>query len=108
MNFQARQGDIFFEAVSPVATNKLRPKSDGVIAYGEVTGHAHVIVSPSLRDIQSYFDNNGNIVVKSHKTIEVAHDEHGTIALPPGQTYLISRQREYDPQNAERERLVSD
>lgn len=107
MMFQARQGDIFFEAVKKPRGSKkgIQP----VIAYGEVTGHAHRIISPSMDQLQSYVDENGDIyVLSTQEEIKVGHEEHGPITLPPNQWYHIFRQREYDPNAAAKERQVAD
>jgi len=106
---QARQGDVFFEAVSNLPDKKqLKKKSDPILAYGEVTGHSHKIMSPSMSEVESYVDQNGDIFVKSDQDIKVGHDEHDTITLPAGQFYCVTIQREYDPAAAEKERRVAD
>jgi hypothetical protein len=79
-----------------------------IIAYGEVTGHKHQIMSPSMDELDSRVDEKGDIFVRNQKgTITVEHDEHGTIVLPQNEWICISRQREYDPV-AEHERRVAD
>lgn len=106
---QQRQGDIFFEKVSQKPTSKnLKKKQDSVIAYGEVTGHAHRISSPSLADREQVVDENGDIYVYSATApIEIEHEEHGAISLEAGSWWCVTRQREYDPQEAH-ERYVAD
>jgi hypothetical protein len=107
---QARQGDIYFKACkSPKGKKGIKRYDSPVMAYGEVTGHSHKIVSPSFSEMESFVDEKGDIFVMSPtQPIEVAHDEHSVITLDPGQWYCVSRQREYDPQAAERERQVAD
>jgi len=107
---QARQGDIFFRAVSEIPQDVRKngkKKVDGILAYGEVTGHAHKISSP-ISDCQMLTDENGDIYLRSDKDVTVEHDEHGTITLPANTDICISRQREYDPLAAEKERQVAD
>jgi hypothetical protein len=105
--FQARQGDIFFEEISKPPTGK--KLSSGVIAYGEVTGHSHQIVSPKFSELDSVVDEKGDIYVRSKiQPITIGHEEHNAIQLPPGKWYHIFRQREYDPLAADRERKVAD
>lgn len=107
---QKRQGDIFFEAVSkkPVL-KKARQLTTNVLAYGEVTGHSHQIFSPALSELDTMVDENGDIFVYSKdKPITISHDEHGSIELPAGQWFSITRQREYDPVAEMRERKVAD
>lgn len=108
--FQARQGDIFFKVVADFQlADKHKKKNDNVLAYGEVTGHSHKIMSPAIADMQSYVDTNGDIYVLSeHEDIKIGHDEHDTITLPKGKWICVSRQKEYDPLAVEKERLVAD
>lgn len=106
-NGQARQGDIFFKKVeSP--PKKGKKQLTNILAYGEVTGHTHKVVSPSISKCDSVVDENGDIYIKSKTEIVVDHDEHGTITLEPNVWFCISRQREYDPLAAEKERQVAD
>lgn len=105
---QARQGDIFFESVDSPIKNERKMDSQ-VIAYGEVTGHSHQIMSPKISEMDSSVDEKGDIFVRSpHCPIIIGHDEHSTIELPQNTWIRISRQREYDPAAAERERRVAD
>lgn len=102
---QYRQGDIFIQRVETIPFSELQKKNDNVIAYGEVTGHSHRV--SNFNDVEMFTDKNGDLFVRSDKEINIWHDEHSQIDLPPGE-YCISRQREYDPIAAERERRVAD
>jgi len=106
--FQARQGDIFFKTVNKIPSNTKKYNSE-ILAYGEVTGHSHRIISPLISEMDSFVDENGDIFVLSlTKEITVGHDEHDCITLPKGEWICISRQREYDPLVVEKERRVAD
>lgn len=108
MKFQARQGDIFFRVVDSPLVGGMRRKSDDILAYGEVTGHSHRIMSPSISEMDSYVDSNGDIYVRSMDSeIRVCHDEHNVVVLPSGEWICVSRQREYDYLEAE-SRVVAD
>ena len=112
-----RQGDVLVRPthrhVSPAAT----PISDNgrvILAYGEVTGHAHEVVDsrvqvaeeiadrPTVTDPdpvpnQQLFeepDGTRLLVVKGPAVLR--HEEHGPISLAPG-TYEVRRQVEYAP-----------
>ena len=107
---QARQGDIFFKTAKAVPST-VKPHKTNILAYGEVTGHSHKIMSPSISEMDSFVDENGDIYVRSMDCpIVVGHDEHNIITLPQGEWICVSRQREYDPLSAaaERERKVAD
>ena len=105
--FQARQGDIFFQQIDKLPSKGLKKKADAILAYGEVTGHSHQITT-AISDCESYVDEQGDIFIRSTNEIKVGHDEHNTITLPAGQWICVSRQREYDPLAANRERRVLD
>jgi hypothetical protein len=96
-----RQGDVL---IVPIDESELpddviaapRDRSGRlVLAYGEATGHAHVVSGEGLRllclpdDLQSMF-----LHVRSQG--RVTHEEHSTIGLPAGY-YRVIRQREYVP-----------
>jgi hypothetical protein len=104
-----RQGDILFQKVTSPSSNAKKPMSNNIIAYGEVTGHAHKIYDPPFAELDSLVDENGDIFIKSHnKDITITHDEHDSIILEKGSWWCITRQREYDPVGAMRERQVAD
>lgn len=109
-SWQARQGDIFFEVRDEATMPKnLKKKTDRILAYGEVTGHMHQITEPALDQLDMRTDEKGDIWVYSENTdIKVFHDEHDPIVLPQQKWICISRQREYDPLAAEKERRVAD
>lgn len=110
MRFQARQGDIFFRVVSKNdVPSSVKKHESHILAYGEVTGHSHQIMSPSISEMESYVDDKGDIYVLSPKEeIKIGHDEHDVVVLPSKEWICISRQREYDPLAAEKERRVAD
>lgn len=105
--FQSRQGDIWFEAVDKIPSKGLKKKTDGILGFGEITGHKHEVVS-LVSDCESYVDEQGDIYIRSANEIKVGHDEHNVINLPANQWICVSRQREYSPLEANRERLVAD
>lgn len=107
--FQARQGDIYFRSVDKVPTKGTKKKNDRILAYGEVTGHSHQIVSPALSELEMVTDENGDIFVRSTgEEIKVGHDEHNIVTLPANKWICISRQREFDPLAENRQRRVLD
>lgn len=65
-----------------------------VLAYGEVTGHAHAFYD---RGVRMFRDDGLARMLIIDKTSELRHEEHGTVAVPPG-TYKVLRPVEYSPQ----------
>lgn len=120
-----RQGDVLLIEVQsiPKRAKDITPKDRIVLAYGEVTGHAHAVYPEVMEKPLSVMDKvMGKEPVKeaglkaklwdagAERFLQVVektalkHEEHSAIELPAG-NYKVVRQREYDPQ---RERMVAD
>ena len=100
-----RQGDVLLAQRPCNPSKKAKAVSDRgrtVLAYGEVTGHAHEVVTGTGagRDdvpAMQLFEEPGGLrllVVRSPATLR--HEEHGPIELAPD-NYEVIRQREYSP-----------
>lgn len=104
--FQARQGDIFFEAVKAPPKNA-KKRENAILAYGEVTGHCHKIEDAG--GVALLEDEEGSIYMKAEdKSYNIVHDEHSALECPPDIWIKVTRQREYDPLAVNRERKVAD
>lgn len=95
---QYRQGDIYIiEVTQEIPSDAVVEKRDNdriVLAYGEVTGHAHAIHSKGA----TLFAVNENLrLLKTDEDVELVHEEHSTIKLPAKKTFQIIRQRTYTP-----------
>lgn len=111
-NGQRRQGDVFLERVADIpadvwAVCKIVPRDDKrvVLAYGEVTGHAHAISDERAELYESLKDGSRWLIIRKVETwqteegttaVELRHEEHAPIMLEPG-VYKVVRQREYTP-----------
>jgi len=97
---QYRQGDVWIESVNAVpygAAEVVPDRGRVVLAYGEVTGHAHAIVAtPSLR-LLAVPGLDDRFLEIGGDGAELRHEEHATIPLPPG-LYCVRHQREYNPE----------
>ncbi len=92
---QYRQGDVFIERVNSIPedlTPVARDNGRTVLAYGEVTGHAHAI----HEEVELFEEREGRFYLKADVEATVVHEEHGPITLDPGM-YRVTRQREYTP-----------
>ena len=96
MTQQYRHGDVYLVATNSLpagATELPRGRGDVILAYGEVTGHAHRIHERTAvlwdADGQRYLtvDEGG---------AALTHEEHARIDLPAG-CYRVVIQREYAP-----------
>lgn len=105
------QGDLAFIPVPENLRNRLSStanmyglwnyrRSNVVLARGEKTGHAHV-TDDNLVDVvlSGWPTRNGPqaIIVTHEEPVEVRHEEHGTVILPPLTMFEVRRQREYVP-----------
>lgn len=95
-----RQGDVMIRQVSrlPKGAKDITPKDRIVLAYGEVTGHAHAIAPDEAREF-THADAEGVVrrFLKIASEAHVRHEEHAAIPLPRG-VYEIVQQREYSPE----------
>lgn len=93
---QYRQGDVMLVAAEIPKGSKpgLRDQDRIVLAYGEVTGHAHAIADPACA---IFVGSHGTPYIRAKKAVELKHEEHGTIKVPAG-SYRVVRQREYSPE----------
>lgn len=98
-----RQGDVLIvpvdERAVPARAKDVRGEPrDGrgrlVLAFGEVTGHAHAIPGPGrlVREPGPY----GPFLLELPEGGRLVHEEHAPIVLPKG-WYRVVRQREYVP-----------
>ncbi len=88
-----RHGDILLSPVDAIPDDVV-PRNDLVIARGEITGHAHRIVTGERAEL---FDHGSGMFLRiSGGPASLVHEEHATINLQPG-VYRIWRQREYNP-----------
>ncbi|MFC7331743.1 hypothetical protein [Rhodocista pekingensis] len=99
MPAQYRQGDVLLVAVNSLPTSVKPAALDGgrvVLAYGEVTGHAHAMPGSRVHYFREDGSGRGFIQVHGGDPVALSHEEHDAIPVPPG-TYEVVRQREYQP-----------
>ena len=108
---QFRQGDVFLDAIDKLPADAIDiTPADGrvVLAYGEVTGHAHAVYetktaegAPTVRMWSVGAERFLQVLLAS----TLKHEEHTHPTLPPG-IYRLPAQMEYD--RAEGLRRVAD
>ena len=92
-----RQGDVLIREVESTPKNTetvARDKGRIVLAYGEVTGHAHAILDKAAELVRTADTNQRFLQVMAEGGVALQHEEHATITLPKG-NYEIVQQREY-------------
>ena len=99
-----RQGDVFLVPIDalPEGVKKLDRGERGVVlAEGEVTGHAHVIVDDGASLYELVDDGDVEEMRQRFLLVDqevaVVHEEHGTVRPSPG-AYEVRIQREYSPE----------
>ena len=98
---QYRHGDVFLCEVAEIpagAKPVARDTGRVVLAYGEVTGHAHAFGRAS-RVAMFRDDGSGGrrFIDVGAGGAELKHEEHTTIAVPEGR-FEVVQQREYSPE----------
>ena len=91
-----RQGDVLLIPVSRIPDGCHKEEVDGfrvVLAFGEVTGHAHAIDAALAETFK--VANERYLIAKDGAVLR--HEEHSPITLPPG-AYKVQLQREYEHQ----------
>lgn len=96
---QIRQGDILLVAVDKALPKGLGPKSEVILAEGELTGHAHTLVAAGVYDWseagQRYIRVSGGPGSISHQE----HDPKPAAVVPENVTYRVVRQSEWNLQD---------
>ena len=94
---QFRQGDVLVVSVGSIPKGARKVARDNgrvVLAYGEVTGHAHAIVEEHVTMLEV---DKGIRYLDVQMEAFLRHEEHAPITLPPG-AYKVTRQVEYTPE----------
>lgn len=91
-----RQGDVLIIGTEEIPSDAKQQRRTGriVLAYGEVTGHAHAIHDTHVELFQR--GEQAFLRIDSAPA-SLTHEEHDAITLPPG-CYEVRRQREYAPE----------
>lgn len=90
-----RQGDVLIRRISRLPKQKATKRESGILAYGEVTGHAHKVEQLEKAEV---LECGKDLYLRvSEDGVRIVHDEHAPIALPQG-NYAVTIQREYSPE----------
>lgn len=89
-----RQGDVLIRQIKSLPAQKATKRESGILAYGEVTGHAHKVETLSQAEV---LEVGSDLYLRvSEDGVRIVHDEHAPITLPAGD-YSVEIQREYTP-----------
>lgn len=96
-----RQGDVLLVAIDAIPEGAASCKVDGdvILAYGEVTGHAHRLAPETVKPFAKggIWSPTAERFIQALDGATLRHEEHAAIALPPG-VYRVVQQREYHPE----------
>lgn len=90
-----RQGDVLLQRVGPLpkGAEKVDDRDRVVLAYGEVTGHAHALETKYA----TMYRWEGERLLEVREGAVLKHEEHAPITPEPG-IYKVVQQREYTPE----------
>ena len=88
-----QQGDVVFLKVEGIPASAKQEKFDGIVQYGEATGHKHKLTGKE-KDMFQFFEE-GRRYLSLKKPSALKHEEHNTIEIPAGD-YEIRIVRELD------------
>lgn len=89
-----RQGDVLIRRIQALPAPKGKQRKSGVLAEGEVTGHAHRVEDLASAEVLEI--ENGLYLRVGEEGVRIVHEEHAPIELAPG-NYEVEIQREYSP-----------
>jgi len=102
-----RQGDVLIERVQsiPEGAKDITPEDRIVLAYGEVTGHAHAVYEPQTKEKPEgkarLWDAGAERFLQVVEKTALKHEEHAPVTLDPG-IYRVVNQLEYTPEDIRR------
>lgn len=80
--YSVRQGDVLLVKVASAVPAAAKPVlGEVILAYGEVTGHAHRVIE---KDKAAYFDANAERFLQLAERTALTHEEHSAIILDRG------------------------
>jgi hypothetical protein len=91
-----RQGDVLLVPIEAIPSGAVPVGPDGervVLAYGEVTGHAHALPAVTV----SMWSAGEQRYVRVAQTSTLVHEEHAHHDVAVGD-YAVIQQREYTPE----------
>jgi len=99
IKLHTQQGDCILEVVSeiPESAKEIKAKGNFILLKGEGV-NTHEITNAEEVKI---FEDNGTLYLKSSKSIELIHSEHGKMVLEPNKIYRRRIEREFDYESME-------
>lgn len=86
-----QHGDVLLKEIQELPKGAEPISGKTILAYGEITGHMHQIVSPHAK----MFQKKHRRYLKVLKPVKLKHEEHGSQTILPG-IYFVDKVRQYD------------
>lgn len=80
---QIQQGDVLIKRINKLPDGiKKKERDNGsiILAYGEVTGHAHRIIDVDAM----FYEKDGKLYLHNETPVQLKHEEHNQITIEPG------------------------
>jgi hypothetical protein len=90
-----RQGDVLLVQVEAMPEGRAKKVNSFVLAFGEQTGHKHLLVAEPKNLIDVVETEDGKRYIKILHPAKLIHEEHKTITVFPG-IYEQRQEREFD------------
>lgn len=82
---QLRQGDVLLQSVKSLPKDVTEIAGDVILAYGEVTGHAHAVkLLETERHKVKYWSAGAERFLQVMERVVLTHEEHAEIVLGEG------------------------
>ena len=99
-------GDILLKPIAKIEDLKSIYKGDSyVLAYGEVTGHKHLLIAEPETSFEVLVDNKGNTYIQMSARGKLTHEEHKEITILPD-FYVVGNEKEYNYFGLEIQRVI--
>jgi hypothetical protein len=89
-----RHGDLSFHPIEKLPEN-LKKINNPILAYGEATGHNHLLVAERENQFEIMEDLAGNRYLQVNEPTRLTHQEHKEITIEKG-LYWVRNEREYN------------
>ena len=90
-----RHGDLWFEYISELPKD-LKELKTNIVAKGEATGHAHVLLGEPGKDFKIYENEKGVMYLSINNPTKIDHQEHKQKEFAPGYI-IVHHEKEFDP-----------
>lgn len=102
-----RHGDVSLTKINEIPKNckLIGDFNKYILAFGEVTGHKHLLTAEPTAEFEVLQDSEGRYYLKLEGTAKLTHEEHKEIIIEKG-LYFVGNEREYNYFELQSQRVV--